>query len=38
MLLAMEDGFRVHRLIDPDSTPSDSFLRSVQALREAFRP
>jgi AcrR family transcriptional regulator len=38
MLLAMEDGFRVHQLIDPDSTPSDSFLRSVSALHEAFRP
>ena len=38
MLLAMEDGFRVHQLIDPDSTPSDSFLRSVQALYAAFRP
>ena len=38
MLLAMEDGFRLHQLIDPDSTPPDSFLRSVTALREAFRP
>lgn len=38
MLLAMEDGFRAHQLIDPDSTPSDSFLRSVQALYAAFRP
>ena len=38
MLLAMEDGFRLHRLIDPDSTPPDSFLRSLTALHEAFRP
>jgi AcrR family transcriptional regulator len=38
MLLAMEDGFRLHRLIDPDSTPADSFVRSVSALQEAFRP
>jgi AcrR family transcriptional regulator len=38
MLLAMEDGFRLHQLIDPDSTPPDSFVRSVAALQEAFRP
>ena len=38
MLLAMEDGFRLHQLIDPDSTPPDSFLRSVTALQEALRP
>ena len=38
MLLAMEDGFRLHRLIDPDSTPPDSFVRSVGALRQAFGP
>ncbi len=38
MLLAMEDGFRAHRLIDPDSTPSDSFLRALHALYAAFRP
>jgi AcrR family transcriptional regulator len=36
MLLAMEDGFRLHRLIDPDSTPSDSFLQSLGVLRQAF--
>jgi AcrR family transcriptional regulator len=38
MLLAMEDGFRLHQLIDPDGTPPDSFLRSVSALQEAFGP
>ncbi len=38
MLLAMEDGFRAHQLIDPDSTPSDSFLRALHALYAAFRP
>jgi AcrR family transcriptional regulator len=38
MLLAMEDGFRLHRLIDPDATPADSFLRSLDALQAAFRP
>src|SRR5438477_4486851 len=26
ILLAMEDGFRLHRLIDPETTPADSFL------------
>ena len=38
ILLAMEDGFRLHRLIDPDSTPPDSFLRALDVLRAAFRP
>jgi AcrR family transcriptional regulator len=38
MLLAMEDGFRLHRLIDPDGTPADSFLRSLDVLQAAFRP
>src|SRR5882762_238251 len=27
ILLALEDGFRLHRLIDPETTPADSFLR-----------
>jgi AcrR family transcriptional regulator len=34
MLLALEDGFRLHRLIDPDTTPADSF---VQAVGELWR-
>jgi AcrR family transcriptional regulator len=38
MLLAMEDGFRLHQLIDPKRTPSDSFLRSISALQRALRP
>ena len=38
MLLAMEDGFRLHQLIDPDATSPDSFLRSLTALQEALRP
>jgi hypothetical protein len=38
MLLAMEDGFRLHQLIDPDGTPADSFVRSVSALQAALRP
>ena len=33
MLLALEDGFRLHRLIDPDTTPVDSFVRSVSELQ-----
>ncbi len=32
-LLAMEDGFRLHRLIDPDTTPADSFIRAVGELQ-----
>ena len=36
MLLAMEDGFRLHRLIDPDGTPPDSFLQSVSILQRAL--
>src|SRR5437763_1727910 len=28
ILLALEDGFRLHRLIDPETTPADSFLRA----------
>jgi AcrR family transcriptional regulator len=33
ILLALEDGFRLHRLIDPDTTPEDSFLRAVEGLQ-----
>lgn len=36
MLLALEDGFRLHRLIDPDTTPADSFLRAVGDLQRAI--
>ncbi|TXL80351.1 TetR family transcriptional regulator [Vineibacter terrae] len=36
MLLALEDGFRLHRLIDPDTTPADSFLRAVSDLTRAI--
>jgi hypothetical protein len=34
MLLAVEDGYRLHRLIDPLTTPEDSFLRAIQTLQE----
>src|SRR6201985_3184853 len=36
ILLALEDGFRLHRLIDPDTTPADSFLRAISDLRRAM--
>ncbi len=34
MVLALEDGFRLHRLIDPASTPADSFMRSLGELQK----
>ena len=33
VVLALEDGFRLHRLIDPETTPADSFLRAIMDLR-----
>jgi AcrR family transcriptional regulator len=36
IVLAMEDGFRLHRLIDPDTTPADSFLRAIGDLQRAI--
>lgn len=33
VVLALEDGFRLHRLIDPETTPADSFLRAIADLR-----
>jgi hypothetical protein len=38
MLLALEDGFRLHRLIDPDTTPAESFLRAVGGLQRLVSP
>ena len=35
VVLALEDGFRLHRLIDPETTPADSFLRAIGDLRKA---
>jgi AcrR family transcriptional regulator len=35
IVLALEDGFRLHRLIDPETTPADSFLRALADLRRA---
>jgi hypothetical protein len=37
MLLAMEDGFGLHRLVDPASIPADSFLRSLTQLLKLSR-
>ena len=36
MVLALEDGFRLHRLIDPETTPADSFLRAIGDLQRAM--
>ena len=37
MLLALEDGFRLHRLIDPQGVPADSFFRSVAELQRLLQ-
>jgi AcrR family transcriptional regulator len=36
IVLALEDGFRLHRLIDPETTPPDSFLRAIGDLQRAM--
>lgn len=36
IVLALEDGFRLHRLIDPATTPPDSFLRAITDLQRAI--
>ena len=36
ILLALEDGFRLHRLIDPETTAADSFLRAIGDLHRAM--
>jgi AcrR family transcriptional regulator len=36
IVLALEDGFRLHRLIDPETTPADSFLRAIGDLQRAL--
>jgi AcrR family transcriptional regulator len=33
VLVAVEDGLRLHRLIDPDSTPEDAFPRALGLLQ-----
>jgi AcrR family transcriptional regulator len=37
MLLALEDGFRLHRLIDPQGVPADSFFRTVAELQRLLQ-
>jgi len=37
VVLALDDGFRLHRLIDPETTPADSFLRALSDLRRSTR-
>lgn len=36
IVLALEDGFRLHRLIDPETTPPDSFLRAIGDLQRTM--
>jgi AcrR family transcriptional regulator len=36
VVLALEDGFRLHRLIDPETTPAESFLRAITDLQRAM--
>src|SRR5258708_8338820 len=36
IVLALGDGFRLHRLIDPETTPADSFLRAIGDLQRAI--
>ncbi|MBV9984432.1 TetR/AcrR family transcriptional regulator [Bradyrhizobium sp.] len=36
IVLALEDGFRLHRLIDPETTPPDSFFRAISDLRRVI--
>src|SRR5580692_7272849 len=36
ILLALEDGFRLHRLIDPETTPAHSFLRAIGDLQRSI--
>jgi len=38
LLLALEDGFRLHRPVDPASTPADSFFRALTGLLKLSRP
>src|SRR5437667_4973977 len=35
-VLAAEDGLRLHRLIDPETTPPDSFFRAIGDLQRAM--
>jgi hypothetical protein len=37
MLLAMEDGFRLHRLVEAESLPADSLFHPVADLQKLAR-
>jgi AcrR family transcriptional regulator len=36
IVVAIEDGLRLHRLIDPDSTPPDAFFTALEALQRVL--
>jgi hypothetical protein len=38
ILVALEDGLRLHRIIDPDSTPPDAFFTALEALGRLVTP
>ena len=38
ILVALEDGLRLHRLVDPESTPSGAFLDALDILRRMVTP
>jgi AcrR family transcriptional regulator len=38
ILVALEDGLRLHRLIDPTSTPADAFFDALDALQQVTAP
>ena len=38
ILVALEDGLRLHRLIDPTSTPADAFFDALDALQQLTAP
>ena len=38
ILVALEDGLRLHRLVDPESAPSGAFLDALDILRRMVTP
>jgi AcrR family transcriptional regulator len=38
ILVALEDGLRLHRIIDPDSTPPDAFFTALETLGRLVNP
>jgi hypothetical protein len=37
ILVALEDGLRLHRLVDPRSTPADAYFDALEALQRLTR-